>query len=299
MPTGQYDRKEKEIKCTKCNSMFVSCATNAKYCPSCRIYHYKSIRTCKLCNKEFKIQSSSQYYCRECKNKPYFCKCGCGKRISFAKAMYAKNHINSNVGYYHGHNNKRKYKMLNVVCKICKKEFVCRSTQKRITCSNVCLNKALSIHAISILSLLRRNRMTYPEKKLMFILDDLRKMCGEEWTYVYNKYQKMEIRGLFPDFILVNKNIILEVDGERFHKDIQREHKRDDKLFKLGFSVIHIPSQMISNKKFKEQLYFFLMQIMYNSKLENGKNILNDKISIYPIPSELQLSTAVDVYAIR
>ena len=46
------------------------------------------------------------------------------------------------------------------------------------------------------------------------------------------------------DFILTNSinKIIIEIDGEQYHQDLEKEKQRDSYFKRLGFEVLHIPA---------------------------------------------------------
>jgi len=54
----------------------------------------------------------------------------------------------------------------------------------------------------------------------------------------------------FPDFI-INSNVIIECDGEYWHRDKHKEKKRDDYLMKKGYQVFHLSGKEITKNASK------------------------------------------------
>lgn len=77
-------------------------------------------------------------------------------------------------------------------------------------------------------------KMTYPEKLVYKYLENL-KLKPEHNKRTLN---------YFPDFI-IKKNIIIEVDGEYWHKDKSTELERDNKLKEAGYTIYRIPAKNV------------------------------------------------------
>lgn len=85
-----------------------------------------------------------------------------------------------------------------------------------------------------------KSKWTYPEK------------LAAEWFDKNEIIFKYNIRTLkyYPDFLL-NNNIIVEVDGERWHTSseaIERDKKRDDDLKQNGYKLYRINAKNIIKK---------------------------------------------------
>ena len=96
-----------------------------------------------------------------------------------------------------------------------------------------------------------RNKMTYPER------------VAFDWLTKHNiQFKSQEkVGSYYPDFI-VNKNIIIEIDGERWH-DKEKDKKRDEFLRNKGFKIYRINS--------KEKIENMLMHIMITERILSEK----------------------------
>jgi len=61
-------------------------------------------------------------------------------------------------------------------------------------------------------------------------------------------------RQYFLDIALPDKKVDIEIDGEAFHKNKERDQKRDDFLRSEGWNIIRIPVRDVSTNKFTETL---------------------------------------------
>ena len=77
---------------------------------------------------------------------------------------------------------------------------------------------------------LKRDSMTLIEKKLAAFLDE------HKIKYEWNKYVKTKTTFRFPDFKI--GNLIIEADGLYWHKNKQKDIKRQRELEELGFEVL-------------------------------------------------------------
>lgn len=78
-----------------------------------------------------------------------------------------------------------------------------------------------------------RKKMSYPERLIY------------DYLIMQNinfEHQKPTF-GLFPDFIF--DKFIMEIDGQHFHKDKQKDEKRDQKLIEQGYIVVRIAAAPI------------------------------------------------------
>lgn len=100
---------------------------------------------------------------------------------------------------------------------------------------------------------LRRNRMTKIERKMKKILIDLG--LKEEIDFKHNQYVKTVSGFKFPDFLIKNK-IVVECDGEYWHKNRQKDAQRDQELLRTGLTVVHFKGKEIKkhNNEVKEKL---------------------------------------------
>ena len=56
------------------------------------------------------------------------------------------------------------------------------------------------------------------------------------------------------DIALPDKKVDIEIDGEAFHKNKEKDKQRDDFLKSEGWKVIRIPAKWVSNNEYKEVL---------------------------------------------
>jgi len=114
-------------------------------------------------------------------------------------------------------------------------------------------------------SIFRRNRKTKIEKIVERIL------IKNNISYKYNSYVKTKNSWRFPDF-LINGKIIIECDGEYWHKNKQREVERDIELKEAGFKVFHF-----KGKHIKKKTIFVEQKI---KEIINEKTTINQKVAI-------------------
>ena len=96
---------------------------------------------------------------------------------------------------------------------------------------------------------LRRNKITEPERILKVLLQNKLNLKENE-DFFFNQYLKTERGYKFPDFIIPKKKLIIEVDGEFWHKNKEEKDKNRDKLFeKRGYKTIHF-----TDKELKKDL---------------------------------------------
>lgn len=76
-------------------------------------------------------------------------------------------------------------------------------------------------------------KITYPEKLalLFFIQNNIQ--------YIH----QFSIGSYFVDFLV--EDLVIEVDGEFWHKDAEKEKKRDEFIKSQGYRILHIPSKSI------------------------------------------------------
>lgn len=88
-----------------------------------------------------------------------------------------------------------------------------------------------------------RNKMTYPEK-VAFDWLTKNKINFENQKKILNYY---------VDF-LIDKNIVIEIDGEYWHKDKVRDLTRENKISKLGYKIFRIKAKEKIENKLQEIL---------------------------------------------
>lgn len=99
----------------------------------------------------------------------------------------------------------------------------------------------------SINARLRRNFMTRPEREFKKILVEEFKF-KEDNDFFFNQYFKTKVGYKFPDFILPRYKLIIECDGEYWHK--RNEQERDNLFKEKGYSIIHFSDKKIlKNRK--------------------------------------------------
>lgn len=96
------------------------------------------------------------------------------------------------------------------------------------------LRKNPEKHPQRILSYNRKN-WTYPEKIFAAALDEL------DIRYTHNT----RILSFYPDFLFEDSKLIVEIDGEYYHKDKDRDAKRQRKLEDIGYKVVRFPAKQI------------------------------------------------------
>lgn len=99
-------------------------------------------------------------------------------------------------------------------------------------------------HPNRVTAKLGKNNKTYPEKVINEKLEKL------DVNFEYNK----RILTYYPDFLLKDYDVIIEVDGEQWHSKkerIKHDKKRDKKLEKEGYEIHRIPAKNVL-KNFRE-----------------------------------------------
>lgn len=86
---------------------------------------------------------------------------------------------------------------------------------------------------------LKRNNMTSIEKKIADLLDELK------INYEWNKYVRTSKTWRFPDFTI--GKLILECDGEYWHKDKNKDLERQRELEEEGYTVLRFTDKEILN----------------------------------------------------
>jgi hypothetical protein len=87
-----------------------------------------------------------------------------------------------------------------------------------------------------------RSKWTYPERIASNWFDK------NNISFEYNK----KIDKFFPDFTIESKKLIIEIDGEQFHKDKSYDKNRDKILSELGYTIIRIDSKENIENRLKQ-----------------------------------------------
>lgn len=102
----------------------------------------------------------------------------------------------------------------------------------------------------------RKEKWTYPEKRFSDRIEQLGFIYDTDFTH--NK----KVLEYYPDFIFEDKNLIVEIDGEWFHRNKKKDKIRQRKLEKLGYKVIRFSASDI-NKNLDICIDKFLKIITY------------------------------------
>jgi very-short-patch-repair endonuclease len=92
---------------------------------------------------------------------------------------------------------------------------------------------------------------------------------------------QVEIGKYRVDILLEKYKIIVECDGEEFHRDRERERKRDDFLNSKGYTVIHLLGKQIwkDSKLCAYKLIFdYIPKLTMTEKFKEYDRVLNDRI---------------------
>lgn len=135
-------------------------------------------------------------------------------------------------------------------------------------------NRANHIKGIQkAMKTLAKNRIlpTKPENEMKVFLTSLGLVENKDFTH--NKILHLSTGKIcFPDFLFPEKKLIIEVDGEHWHKDIQKNVVRDairDKTIKdMGYKVIRIPSKEIESVEYKSMILKIINPLLNISRKE-------------------------------
>jgi very-short-patch-repair endonuclease len=80
-----------------------------------------------------------------------------------------------------------------------------------------------------------------------------------EEDLLHNQYIRVNDHYYYPDFTIPKLNLIIECDGEHWHKDIKKDKLRDTELKSIGYNVIRFSGKTIINEqdRIREQLKQF------------------------------------------
>lgn len=87
----------------------------------------------------------------------------------------------------------------------------------------------------------KKDKWTYPEKLFANKLEENKFVNGVDFEY--NK----RILNYYPDFTFESKKLIVEIDGEWFHKDKEKDLIRQKKIEDLGYIVIRFTAKEINS----------------------------------------------------
>ena len=222
--------------CKQCNESFYihKGRKDQEFCSiQCRSAFKKITKVCPACKESFTIYKSvSERYnfcSMECKPKNAmrkFC-LGCGK--VFTASREDINHCSE----------KCRRPPVYINCLNCSKEFrICPSGKDiRRFCSFSCYRKYSGETSI--------------EKIIRKVLDRLR----------INYIQEYQIGTYSIDFYLHENNICLEIDGQYWHTDFEKDQKRDNLLRNLGYKIIRIKELDIINSDNLDKLILIKLNI--------------------------------------
>lgn len=196
------------------------------------------LRICKICHKEFNakaplIKKGFGFYCSmDCwfglfKKQRISLKCKqCGKIFDVPKSVFRKNP--SFCSKACSDTSKRDY--VSRICKKCKTKFeIPRSIinrSKGYFCSWNCYHTYDGETSIERLVRLKLQKLKEPFK------------------------QEMKIGRYHADFYLPNRNLIIECDGEYWHRNkIEHDQRRDEILKNLGYKILRLSEENIKKKQ--------------------------------------------------
>jgi very-short-patch-repair endonuclease/endogenous inhibitor of DNA gyrase (YacG/DUF329 family) len=158
-------------------------------------------------------------------------------------------------------NRTTKFNTPKINCEICGKEFTNNSKTRRF-CSKSCMgidnhNKYVDGKS-SINEMLKKAKKalygvsgnTYIEQRMKeYLLNEEIKFEDNIHINIYNENGKFE-RTYWPDIVILDRKIDIECDGEYWHtrkENMLRDRIRDDKLSKLGWTVLRFSGKDINS----------------------------------------------------
>lgn len=92
----------------------------------------------------------------------------------------------------------------------------------------------------------KKDLMTSIEKTMYDLLvNKLKLKQGKD--FFYNQYMKVKGTYKFPDFTIPKKKLVIECDGAYWHKDVNKEIKRDKLIQERGYKILHFTGSQIRN----------------------------------------------------
>lgn len=222
--------------CIQCSKPFYvyNGRVDQEYCSiKCRSIFKKITKICPTCNKSFTIYKSV-------KRRYNFCSKECKPRTTVEKS-----------------------------CQRCGNVF--RTERKDIKhCSEECRRPPVYINCLYCDKRLRITPLMKGIKRFCSF-SCYRKYCGETSIEKItrkaldrlrlNYTQEYQIRTYCVDFYLHDNNICLEVDGEYWHTDSEKDRKRDSFLKKLGYKIIRIKELEMMNSDNVDKLILAKLNI--------------------------------------
>ena len=219
-----FDSKQTYIPCAVCGKPLkgTQMTQHRKFCSrECYDSHRESkyvFKDCPVCNKPFKVlikqldrYNVCSWKCRTINYKERICP-RCGKIF----LLNINRKYCSEECYRPPH-----YRD----CVNCKKTFrIIPSDTDRRFCSFSCYRK--------------HNGETLPEKQVRLLLDALN----------ISFIQEAKMGRYSVDFLLINLNIALEVDGEYWHRNKEKDDRKDAYMLSKGFSVVRITDTELENR---------------------------------------------------
>lgn len=222
---SQRARSGEYIHCLNCGILFYLPKTRItrgeKYCSKdCYKQHKKVKKTCQVCGKVFFVNKGIEdryTVCSlECRRK--FTKYQTCERCG--KAFTGERRLNR---HYCSEECRRPTAIFK--CEICGKEFRKRPSFNPRYCSIACYRRSRKESSI--------------EKIIRLILID----------YPLNFIQEYKVGRYSIDFYLPELNIALEVDGDYWHQNIDRDIRKENKLNSVGLRVVRIKQSEIEKTK--------------------------------------------------
>lgn len=93
-----------------------------------------------------------------------------------------------------------------------------------------------------------RGRMTYPEQLTFDWLNEHSIQNEHNYHFVTDKFNR------YVDFYLPTLNVFIEVDGEHWHKDTQKDVDKDNDALRCGIKTIRIKPKLNVIKQLEDAL---------------------------------------------
>lgn len=198
-----------------------------------RMKTFNSLKNCADCGDEFfiNIRQSNKVYCDMCSLKR---KADADKKNfeDFSKKVWLPSEDLILIKYYYSKS--KKFILLRLRCRSWKQ------IQKR--CYWIGLKRNPKFQIFLGKKLVGIGRMTLVERKMKFILEELGLKFNKD--FFYNHLIRFEESYKLPDFLIVDKSVTIECDGE----NSKSNNRGRDLLFEnKGFEVLHFSSNKIIN----------------------------------------------------
>lgn len=93
-----------------------------------------------------------------------------------------------------------------------------------------------------------RGKMTYPEQLTFDWLNEHSIQNEHNYHFVTDKFNR------YVDFYLPTLNVFIEVDGEHWHKDMQKDVDKDNDALSCGIKTIRIKPKLNVIKQLEDAL---------------------------------------------